>query len=167
MISVEVLPDPATDALARAAWRRLIDAGLPSAGRHTGESNRPHITVAVRDSPVLDGLSGLADLLPLTLRLGGVLLFPRSRQAVISWQVVVTASLAEFHRRVDAAIGPADERYAHTAPDRWTPHLTMARRVRLADLCAAVEAVDLSPHVGEVTGLRIWDATTRTVTTLR
>ncbi|WJL96316.1 2'-5' RNA ligase family protein [Microbacterium sp. ET2] len=167
MISVEVLPDPATDALARAAWKRLIDAGLPSAGRHTGESNRPHITVAVRESPALDGLADLADLLPLTLRMGGVLLFPRSGQAVIAWQVVVTTPLAQFHRRVAAAVGPADERYAHTAPDDWTPHLTMARRVRLADLGAAVEAIDLSPHVGQITGLRIWDATSRTVTTLR
>lgn len=167
MISVEVLPDAATDALARAAWQRLIDAGLPSAGRHTGESNRPHITVAVRDSPDLDKLADLADLLPLTLRLGGVLLFPRSGQAVVSWQVVVTAPLAEFHRRVAAALGPADERYAHTAPDDWTPHVTMARRVRLADLGAAVKAIDLFPHVGEITGLRIWDATSRTVTTLR
>ncbi|NYF17709.1 2'-5' RNA ligase [Microbacterium sp. AK009] len=167
MISVEVLPDPTTDGLARGAWKRLIDAGLPSAGRHTGESNRPHITVAVRESPALDGLAGLADLLPLTLRLGGVLLFPRSGQAVISWQVVVTTPLAEFHRRVADSVGPADERYAHTAPDDWTPHLTMARRVRLADLGAAVEAIDLSPHVGELTGLRIWDASSRTVTTLR
>ncbi|WP_322411504.1 2'-5' RNA ligase family protein [Microbacterium invictum] len=167
MISVEVLPDAATEALALAAWRRLVDAGLPSAGRHTGESNRPHITVAVRESPRLDGLAALADRLPLPLRLGGVLLFPRSGQAVVSWQVVLTAPLAEFHRRVTGAVGPAEERYTHTEPDGWSPHLTMARRVPLADLGAAVAAIDLAPHAGEVTGLRIWDATTRTVTTLR
>lgn len=167
MISVEALPDGATEALVRGAWQRLVDAGLPSAGRHPGASNRPHITLAVRDAPTLDGLSEVVDALPQPLRLGGVLLFPHRGHAVVSWQVVMTAELAALHRRVAGILGPPEERYATSAPDAWSPHLTMARRVATADLGAVVEAVALGPHEGTIEGLRIWDAGAKTVTTLR
>jgi 2'-5' RNA ligase len=167
VISIEVLPDAATETLAREAWQRLVDAGLPSAARHTGASNRPHITLAVRDNPALEGLGEVVHLLPQRLRLGGVLLFPWRSHAVVSWQVVMTADLAALHRRVAELVGPSEERYATSAPDAWSPHLTMARRVALSDLGAAVEVLDLHPHEGSIEGLRIWNAETRTVTTLR
>ena len=49
MFSVEILLDPVSEAAVRAQWMRLVEAGLPSAGRQTAPSNRPHITLAVRE----------------------------------------------------------------------------------------------------------------------
>ena len=42
-----LLSDAATEAHIRGEWQQLMAAGLPSQGRHSGISNRPHITLAV------------------------------------------------------------------------------------------------------------------------
>ena len=49
MLSVELVPDAAIEAAVRDDWARLESAGLPNAGRNPSPSNRPHVTLAVRD----------------------------------------------------------------------------------------------------------------------
>jgi hypothetical protein len=167
VFSVEVLPDAATDELMRDEWRRLIDAGLPSAGRHEGESNRPHVTLAVRERVEPETFAPLAAMLPLPLELGGVLVFGRGDRFVLTRAVVATKQLLELHRAVAFGAGAAEPRYANTAPDAWSPHLTLARRLHAEQVSQALRVLALPAIRGAAVGLRVWDAAAKRVTTLR
>ncbi len=170
MFSVEMLPDDRVDAAVRADWLALIEAGLPSAGRHPSASNRPHVTVAVSDmlAPgAADGLRGLSDALPLTCSWGGATVFPAGERFVLARPLVVTADLLAFHRHVVGLLGPPPERYAITAIDAWTPHLTLARRMTGEQIGRALALLGAAPVTGAMTGLRLWDAEQKLVTPLR
>ena len=167
VFSVELVPDDTVDRAVREDWSRLIGAGLPSSGRNPAPSNRPHITVAVRDHVEPAVLADMADLLPLPLELGGVLLFGRSPRLVLTRQVVVGAQLLAFHAAVARRIGPPEPHYANTAPDRWSPHLTLARGLDADRLARALQEVELPQVRGEAVGLRVWDAAAKRITTLR
>jgi hypothetical protein len=164
--SIELtLADP-DDTAFRAGWDALAAAGLPSQAAHRGASNRPHVTVAAGDDlPMSDDLPELPDP-PGTLRLGGLLLFPSGADRVVLVRaVVVDAALAAFHRAVHAA---APGGVPNTLPDRWSPHVTLAHRMPIADLPAALAALGTAPALDEVTiaGVRHWDGATTTVTPL-
>lgn len=167
MFSVELLSDSAIEDAIRDEWRRLADTGLPSAGRNPAASNRPHVTLAVRDRLDAAGLDALGTLLPLPLSVGGVLLFGHRGRFVLARQIVPTAELLALHARVAAAIGPPEPRYANTAPGAWSPHITLARRLDAGQVGTALRAMRSAPLSGEATGLRIWDADAKVVTTLR
>ncbi|QIG39833.1 2'-5' RNA ligase family protein [Microbacterium sp. 4R-513] len=166
MFSVELLLDPGSERAVRDEWTRLVEAGLPSAGRQTAPSNRPHVTLAVRERVDASTLSSVADALPLEIELGGMLLFGRDR-FVLARQVIVSAALLELHREIARIVGPPEPHYANTGPDHWTPHVTLARRMSAPQVAQALEALDARPIAGQATGLRVWDATAKTVTTLR
>ncbi|WP_191089268.1 2'-5' RNA ligase family protein [Microbacterium radiodurans] len=170
MFSVEALPDDGIHTAVLADWQRLTDAGLPSAGRHASESNRPHVTVAVRDDLVPDAvgrLVELADGLPLTCRVGGAVVFPARDRFVLARPLLVTADLLRFHARAVAVLGAPPEHYAVTAVDRWTPHITLARRMTAEQVGRALAVVGAASVDGLLTGLRLWDAEQKVVTPLR
>ena len=167
MFSVEVLPDTTTDALMRAEWRRLLDAGLPSAGRHEGESNRPHVTLAVRERVDPATFAPLAAMLPVPLELRGVLLFGRGDRFVLTRAIVVTKQLMELHRAVAFAAGTAEARYTNTEPDAWSPHLTLARRLHADQVSEALRVLELPEIEITAVSLRVWDAAAKRVTMLR
>lgn len=167
MFSVEVIPDAATEAAIVGQWERLIEAGLPSAGRHPSPSNRPHVTLAVRDDLDPSGLGGLVDALPVEFRLGGAVVFAAGDRFVLARQVVVSRALLALHAETLRLVGPPPERYAVTAADRWTPHLTIARRMTGEQMGAALSLIGAAPLEGTFRGLRVWDAVERVVTTLR
>ena len=167
MFSVELLLDPASEQVVRDEWQRLIEAGLPSAGRQRAPSNRPHITLAVRERVDAASLAPLADALPLGLEIGGSLLFGHRERFVLARQVVVSSALLSVHRDVARIVGPPEPRYANTAPDHWTPHVTLARRMHPGEVAGALAVLDGRPIAGQAAGLRVWDAAAKTVTTLR
>lgn len=167
MFSVELVTDPAIERSVRLDWERLGAAHLPHAGSNPSPSNRPHVTLAVRDEVRAEELAEIAALLPLPLELGGVLLFGHERRFVVSRQVVVTAALLSFHREVARIVGPPEPRYANTGPDRWTPHVTLARRVSPDQLPQVLGVIGEPRLAGEAVGLRVWDAAAKVVTTLR
>src|SRR4051794_15365587 len=72
VFSVEILLDPVLERAVRDEWALLIEAGLPSAGRQTAPSNRPHITLAVRERVDAAAFAPVAEGLPLDLELGGI-----------------------------------------------------------------------------------------------
>ncbi|WP_336644604.1 2'-5' RNA ligase family protein [Microbacterium sp. USHLN186] len=164
VISVELLLDEATETAVRAEWDALASAGLSSMAAHTAASNRPHVTLLVRSA--LERLDGAA----LTARptfqvsLGSPLLFGDGDRRVLVRSVVPSPALLALHDEVHAAAGPGDDA-PHTAPGRWTPHVTLARRVRLQDLERAVPLVG-GEIVGSARALRRWDAVERRVTPL-
>ncbi|MEW2332379.1 hypothetical protein AB0880_31820 [Micromonospora chersina] len=75
MRTVELLCSPELDEAVRAAWDRLVAAGLPSLARNTHPTNRPHLTLASVDEFPAGAEQRLADLcdaaLPLPARLDG------------------------------------------------------------------------------------------------
>nr|WP_262926865.1 2'-5' RNA ligase family protein [Microbacterium sp. MF43] len=140
---------------------------MPSSGRNPSPSNRPHVTMAVREHLDTTALAGVEDLLPVPLELGGLLLFRHSRTVVVARQVVVTTKLLALHRAIADRLGPPEPRYANTGPDRWTPHVTLVRSVTPELLPRVLDAI-AAPHiVGHATGLRVWDASAKAITTLR
>lgn len=167
VFSVELLPDGQIEAAVREEWGRLLDAGLPSAGMHAAQTNRPHVTVAVRDVVDAASVAPLAALLPIPLELGGVVLFGRGERFVLARAVVATEQLLEFHRAVAHAVGAPQARYENTARDRWSPHITLARRLHSDQVASALRALSMPALQGAVVGLRVWDSPAKHVTTLR
>ncbi|PZF27226.1 2'-5' RNA ligase family protein [Curtobacterium sp. MCPF17_051] len=164
MRSIELVLGPESDAAVRSAWQALIDADLPSLGRHPSPSNAPHVTLAAGDS--LPVPAGLRTPVPTSIRLGGLLLFPAGAgRSVLVRAVVVDAALTTFHGEVHAVAPGGVET---SLPGHWSPHVTLARRLRDEDLpraVAALRAVPL-PEALDVGGVRHWDGETRTITPL-
>ncbi|MGW5311451.1 2'-5' RNA ligase family protein [Nocardia thailandica] len=159
--SVELLVDPETEAWVRGQWRALAAAGV---GRPGTATHRPHITVAVaaRIPSALDpALAGL-DVAPLPVRIGGLLLFG-AHHPILVRAVVPSAGLLALQRRVHDIVAECPGLVENTAPDSWTPHVTLARRVTPEQLGAAVHAVARERDFpGTVVGIRRWDGDTRT-----
>jgi len=164
IVSIELLLDPETEARVRADWERLAEAGLSSMASHHAASNRPHVTLLVR--PALDDIrffDALAQL-PLPVVLGAPIVFAHGTRGVLARQVVMSPELLRLHSSVHAEAGPGRDA-PHTAPGDWTPHVTLARRLRQEDLSRALSL--LGPEVlGSGVALRRWDSRTATVTPL-
>ncbi len=160
--SVELLLDDATEQLVRQRWERLADAGLPSMADHAGESNRPHVTLAVAQRMPADGeerLHGLVEHLPLTITLGGLVVFGAGRNRVLAWLVVPENRLLAVQAEA-AAMMPDPVR--HLLPGSWTPHVTLARRIAVERLGEAVEVLADLPEITSVCGrIRRWDSDAR------
>ncbi len=162
--SIELLLDADAEAAVRAEWDALAAAGLSSMAPHASPSNRPHVTLLARRGGVAHPLALPDDALPLPLMLGAPLLFGDGDRRVLVRSVVPSAALLALHAAVRDAAGAGDD-VDHMAPGTWTPHVTLARRMRLADLERALPLVG-GAIACEGVALRRWDAGTRTVTAL-
>lgn len=164
--SVELLFDERTEAQVRRMWSALDDAGLPSQARHRSASNRPHVTVMVAEwlGAAVDGeLAALPDALPLECTVGAPLVFGTGR-LVLARLIVPTEALLALQRRVFEVCAPhLHEMLPHAGPGRWTPHVTLGRRIRSADLPAALGALAelRGDMTGRFSGLRRWDGDAR------
>lgn len=162
--SVELLLDAEAEAAVRAEWDALAAAGMSSMAPHASESNRPHVTLLARRGGVPHPLPLPDGILPLPLLLGAPLLFGDGDRRVLVRSVVPSAALLALHSAVRDAAGDGDD-VDHMAPSTWTPHVTLARRLRLADLERALPLVG-GELACEGVALRRWDAGARTVTAL-
>jgi hypothetical protein len=158
--SLELLLDPDADARVRAVWQRLVDADLPSQARHRGASNAPHVTlIAAGGIPIPTAVAGL----PLPLVLGPPTLLGAGGVRTLAFGVVPSAALLALHARVWEEAAPT-EPTPFSAPGDWTPHVTLARRLPLADLPRALDAIGEDGIPATAVELRHWDAATRVVT---
>ena len=168
MQSLELLFDPATEAALRSEWTTLADAGLPSSARNLSPSNRPHVTLAVAPEGLDRSLPGVRDavapLLPLPVTLGGLLLFPSPRGAVLSRPIVATRALLELHAVVVEAVSATASLLETARIDAWTPHATIARRLSPEQVGEASGILARRGRSATAQGLRLWDSDTRTVT---
>jgi 2'-5' RNA ligase len=159
--SVELLLDAATESVVRAEWDRLADAGLPTERRtEPSASHRPHVTLWAGPAvvpEVEETLPGLVDDLPLPVQVGALLLFgPRRGQLVLVRHVVASPVLLALQGRVAEACGVEPD--SHFAPGRWTPHVTLARRVQVEQLDAVVAALGEVPDLAATAvRCRRWD----------
>ena len=168
--SVELLLDPDLDARVRAQWRALVEAGLPSLGRHTGATNAPHVTLTVasgvgpaHEERLVDALPP-ADL-PLPVLLGGYVVFGTHKH-VLARLVVPTARLLDLHARAAAAWSDALEVPETALVGRWTPHVTLASHLtdtQLGQALTALRGLDPAVHdgAGSSVPVRRWDGTAK------
>lgn len=163
-LSIELLLDPATEAAVRGEWDALAAGGMSSLAHHTSESNRPHVTLLARTDLGPIDAHALLDRPSFPVTLSAPLLFGAGERRVLARSIVPTAELLDVHAAVHAGAGRGDDA-PHTAPGEWTPHVTLARRLRVVDLPAALDRVGGDIH-GHATGLRLWDPTTATITEL-
>ena len=163
--SVELTLDAVADAAVRDQWARLAEAGLPTEQRvRPSPSHRPHVTLFAGDT--LDEAADarlpevVADL-RLVLRVGAVLIFgPRRGTHVVVRQVVVSRELLDLQARVAALCG-ADPAGTF-GPGRWTPHVTLARRVPTAQVSPVLAALGELPELeATVRRCRRWDSDRR------
>lgn len=164
VVSIELLLDPETDARVRADWQRLADAGLSSLGAHRAPSNRPHVTLLARATLSSIAFTEAVGMLPVRIDLAEPITFTHRDRAVFAWRVSFTDELRALHRVVHAAV-PEGEDTPHTAPGEWTPHITLARRLRLESLPAALDLIG-APLTGSGVALRRWDSASSIVTPL-
>jgi 2'-5' RNA ligase len=159
--SVELLVDAESEAVVLGEWARLAEAGLPTEQRGApSPTHRPHVTLwagrAV--SPEVDAaLPALVAGLDLPLLLGSMLVFgPRRGQVVLVRQVVASAALLELQAQVARRCGAEPD--SHFTPGRWSPHVTLARRVPVEQLGAVVATLGTLPDLEATTGTcRRWD----------
>ncbi|PRY70569.1 2'-5' RNA ligase superfamily protein [Glaciihabitans tibetensis] len=159
MRSIDVIFDESLEAAVRTDWGALSDAGLPSLTQHRGASNRPHITVAAGNELTLDGHPSFE---AFAVRLGAVMLFPRKSGFVLARSVVATSELLALHRSVHSLVAGAVD---HTRVGCWSPHVTLSRNLTAQQLETALQLLG-APRDGMVSGIRLWDSVTATVTEL-
>jgi len=165
VVSIELLLDPDTEARVRADWQRLAEAGMSSLGAYRSPTNRPHVTLLVRPDLAAIAFTEAITRLPVALTLAEPVVFAHGDRGVLAWRVEPSEDLLALHRAVHVAAGPRSDA-AHTAPGDWTPHITLARRLRLETLPEALALLDGPAHVGAGVSLRRWDAASATVTDL-
>lgn len=160
--SVELLFDPDTDAAIRSIWDDLTEAGVRSQAAHRAPTDRPHVTLAVAESmdeSVKDALRPVLQRLPLACTIGAPMLFGR-RDFTLVRLVVPSAELLSLHAEVQSACLPhmPSGPQPHSEPGRWTPHVTLARRVPADQLRAALALTRVGRELSATaTGLRHWD----------
>ncbi len=164
--SVELILDEESDVTIRAAWDRLLAAGLPSQARRSLANNRPHVTlIAFRTSdPAREAAIEAAVATHLargmTLRLGGLVVFGRGT-FVLARLVVTDPALLALQAAVFEAAGPQSAPTAFAAPGQWTPHITLAHRLAGDQLGDAVALVAAPESTVTVAGSRRWDGDER------
>ncbi|MBO0854710.1 MAG: 2'-5' RNA ligase family protein [Nocardia sp.] len=157
--SVELLLDDATEAHIRGQWELLSATGIHS----PPADHRPHITVAVAREiwPRLDATLAGHPFSPLPIRLGGLLIFG-ARHPILVRLVVPTEPLLALQRRIATVIAPCPGIPATTRPGSWTPHVTLARRLKADRIADALEAVAADRDFpATVVGIRRWDGDRR------
>jgi 2'-5' RNA ligase len=162
--SVELLLDDALEEAVRAQWQALADAGLPSQARHTGPTNRPHVTLAIAaevDAVAEAGLVDVAGRLPIRIRLGGLVCFASrgGGRQVIARLAVPNHDLLAVQASVAAVFDGLPGTGHHLRPGAWTAHVTLARNLpteRLGD--AALALGEFGGQTGDAVALRRWDS---------
>ncbi|RPF20933.1 2'-5' RNA ligase family protein [Myceligenerans xiligouense] len=165
-LAVCLLFDRPTDRVLRRLWQRLEDDGVPTLATHTHGRHVPHLSLAVLRSWDLDKVRAALEALPhagpVTIRFDAVAAFRRGRMSLIP---AVTTALAARQERVVEALGATeDELHRHYVPGDWTPHVTVATRVRLEQTPLVLEAAyEILPLTGTLTHAALVDAGTGTV----
>lgn len=171
--SVELVLDPVLDEWVRSQWRALVEADLPSLGRHTGPTNRPHVTLGVAQGVSPEHEQRLADAVaagpgpPLPVRVGPLVLLGAHKH-VLARLVVPSVDLLRLQSDVVAAWDDALHVPDHLAPGTWTPHVTLAMHLTDTQVGEALTALRRMPAAGrvddgEAVAVRRWDSEARVV----
>lgn len=165
MPSIELLLDGAAEQALKDEWAVLLEAGLPSQARHTGASNRPHVTLLYSEEP-LDPPRIVG--LPLPVTVASPVIFGSARRGFLLARLVrPSAALLELHRILHEEVGQLPGIDPLTRPGAWTAHVTLARRLTGEQLAAALTLVEPKRAIdGTAEAARLWSSATKTVTPL-
>jgi 2'-5' RNA ligase len=164
--SVELLFDPESEAGVRRIWDDLTGAGVRSLASSTSPSNRPHVTLSVAehmDDAVNDLLRPVLRLLPFAFTIGAPMLFGRGPFTLVR-SVVPSAELLALQAEVHEACLPhmSPGPLLHAEPGQWTPHVTLARRLREDRLVDALSLRRMArDRKATAVALRHWDGNER------
>ncbi|MGE2834548.1 2'-5' RNA ligase family protein [Mycobacterium sp. SMC-4] len=167
--SVELLFDDDTEAAVRQVWQDLADAGIRSLAGHTSPTNRPHVTLTVSehlDDAVDESLRTLLSRLPLPCMIGAPMLFGSPRALTLVRLLVPSAELLDLHAETHRVARPymPNGPLPHADPGRWTPHVTLARRVPADLLATAIGLRRVTRDIrGTALALRHWDGNAKVV----
>lgn len=164
--SIELLLDQRADTAIRQTWHALAAAGLPSQLKVASDTNRPHITLVAAeriDPSIDDELAWLVESLPQPTVLGAPVVFGGD-QLTLARLVIPSDALLDVHEQVyDECVQYATNRFAHTMPGRWTPHVTLGRRftpAQVGEALATVDGIAADIRAG-IVSLRRWDGDTK------
>jgi 2'-5' RNA ligase len=161
--SIDLLLDDATEAAIRAQWDALKQASLPSMARHTGETNRPHVTLAIASqipATVEASLKDLAAHVPLAMKLGAITLFVQAPARVILVRLVIpSAELLAVHTESATRLDGLPGRGTYHQPGHWTPHVTLANDLPADKVAVALAVLGELPDLeGAAVAVRRWDS---------
>lgn len=158
---VEAYLDPEADAAVRRLWHVLNDAEVSDSNLRN--DSRPHLTLLtvpeLDPNALLLALAGVAQRPAFSLSLRGLGLFPGGR-ATLYLPPVPSAELLDLHRACGEAVVASGGEVAHRdAPGRWSPHVSLARRLRPDILPRALrtlyrEELDIEARVTKIGLLR-------------
>jgi 2'-5' RNA ligase len=163
--SVELTLDPAAETVLTQQWRRLAEAGLPSAQRaQPSVHHRPHITLYAGDriEPAAeDQLPALVTGLDLAVRVGAVSVFgPYRHSYILVRQVVPSVALLDLQVGVARTCGASAA--GQFGAGRWSPHVTLARRMTSAQVGEALDVLGGEELDAVIRDCRRWDGDRRT-----
>ncbi len=139
--SVVVTLDAVVGATVEKMWDALSSVGIASEGQVQG--NHPHITLGVYHDVIKReaAFKAIRDLAAghkaADVALSGCGIFPGQTHALCAIPIV-TGQLLALHRELHASV-PSDN--PHYAPDRWVPHVTLARELDASIVAAGVNAL--------------------------
>lgn len=168
--TVELVADTRLESTVRSLWQRLAEAGVPSQAQHTHASNRPHVTVTrceLARPVLLEVLAAAAESLPAAARLTDRAYLGAGHRRTLVAVVCTSGELLALHSRVHdlvvAAGAVPDRQYW---PDRWLPHVTLARRLDVHQQDRARRILpDTVCAEGQWASVRSYDERTRGITT--
>lgn len=164
--SVELTLDASAEAALVAQWDRLAAVGVAKPQRSDPEGHhRPHLTLYAADAipkPAESELPEIVAGIDLTVHVGAVMIFgPRNGTCILVRQVSASVELLQLQQRV-ALVCEADPKGQFGA-GRWSPHVTMARRVLSDDVGKAVSVLGSHGEVdARIQRCRRWDGNRRT-----
>ena len=163
--SVELTLDTAAEAALVAQWDRLAAAGLASPKRPEAHGHHlPHITLYAADAIPEEAESVLPEIvagLDLKVHIGALMIFgPRKGECILVRQVAASVELLELQQRVARAC-KADAT-GQFGPGRWSPHITLARRVSSDHVGKAVSVLGSGGELdATIQRCRRWDGRQR------
>lgn len=164
--SVELALNPSADAALVAQWNRLAEAGVAKPPRSDPDGHhRPHVTLYAADAIPEAAESALPEIvagIDLTVRVGAVMIFgPRNGACILVRQVLASVELLELQHRIAVACEADPE--GQFGPGRWSPHVTLARRVASDQIGTAVSVLGSRGELdARIQRCRRWDGQRRT-----
>lgn len=164
--SVELTLDSSAEAALVSQQDRLAAAGLARAKRPEPDGHHlPHITLYAANAlpeAAESELPGIVAGLSLPVHIGALMIFgPRKGECILVRHVSASVELLELQQRVARACGADPE--GQFGSGRWSPHVTLARRVLSDHVGKAVKILGSRGELeATVERCRRWDGRRRT-----
>ena len=163
--SVELTLDSAAEAALVAQWDRLAAAGIAKPKRPEPHGHHlPHITLYAADAIPEGAESVLPEIVAgvnLTVHIGALMIFgPRKGESILVRNVAASIQLLELQQLVARAC--AADPAGQFGQGRWSPHVTLARRVSSDHLGKAVSVLGSRGELdATIQRCRRWDGRRR------